>query len=180
MTTNDNWGYFEKDKNFKTPREIISIFTDCIGYGGNLLLDIGPRADGSIPGEQVRILRELGRWTNRHSEAIFGTEAGLPEGHFYGPSTLSKDSTTVFLFLPAKQHGEIVLKGLMNKISSVEVVGKGRPLKHKIVGKISWSPVPGLVFIRVPAGAHDRYMTVLKVKLDSPLKLYRGKGGLSS
>jgi alpha-L-fucosidase len=58
------------------------------------------------------------------------------------------------------------------------IVGAGVPLKHKIVGKISWSHVPGLVYINVPEGVQDKYMTVLRLDLDKPLKLYRGTGGI--
>jgi alpha-L-fucosidase len=58
------------------------------------------------------------------------------------------------------------------------VVGKNVDLKTKIVGKISWSHVPGLVYIDIPELAQDKYMTVLKLQLDGPMRLYRGKGGL--
>jgi len=78
LTTNDNWGYRPQDHNFKSHFELLSIFTECLGMGGNLLLDIGPKADGSIPSEQVAILQEFGRWTNKHAAAIYGTIAGLP------------------------------------------------------------------------------------------------------
>lgn len=179
MTVNNNWGWQPQDTAWKTPYEIIRIFADCIGMGGNLLLDIGPKADGSLPPEDVHTLKELGKWTRRHGEAIFGTVAGLPQGHFYGPSTLSKDSTTLYLFLPGKGSEQVVIKGLLNKIESVRVVGNGTKLNDKIVGKISWSPVPGLVYIPVPENVQDEYMTVLAVKLDGPLKLYRGRGGLN-
>ena len=178
MTINNNWGYQPQDTNWKTPYEIITIFADVISYGGNMLLDIGPREDGTIPDEQIHVLKELGKWNDKHSEAIFGTTAGLPGGHFYGPTTLSKDSTTVYLFLSGKINGAVMLKGLKNKINSVRVVGSQTTLTHKVVGKISWSPVPGLVYIDVPPQVQDEYMTVLKIKLEGPLSLYRGKGGL--
>lgn len=178
MTTNDNWGYRKSDTNWKTPYEVISIFVDAVSNGGNLLLDIGPKADGSIPDEQVNILKELGKWNRKHGESIFGTIGGIPQGHFYGPTTLSKDSNTLYLFLHGKTSGPVMVKGLDNKIKSVEVLGNGATLKSKVVGKISWSPVPGLVYIDVPATSLDTYITVLKVTLDKPIKLYRGKGGL--
>jgi alpha-L-fucosidase len=179
MTTNDSWGYYIKDTNYKSPYQIISIFADVISFGGNLLLDIGPKDDGTIPAEQINILTELGNWTSKHHEAIFGTTAGLPQGHFYGPSTISKDSTNLYLFLPGQQSGEVVIKGLMSKIKKISVLGSTISPDFTIVGKISWSPVPGLVYIRVPGESNDRYMTVLKVELNEKLKLYRGKGGLS-
>ncbi|MHC1705322.1 MAG: alpha-L-fucosidase [Tenuifilaceae bacterium] len=179
MTMNESWGFYKKDVNYKTPYEIITIFADAISMGGNLLLDIGPKEDGTIPDEQINILTELGRWTNKHSEAIFGTIGGMQQGHFYGPSTLSKDSTNLFLFLPGKVTGDVVVKGLVNNIKSITVVGTGTQLKSKIVGKISWSHVPGLVYISIPENVQDNYLTVIKLELDKPIKLYRGKGGFN-
>ncbi|HEY4324821.1 MAG TPA: alpha-L-fucosidase [Mucilaginibacter sp.] len=178
MTTNNNWGYHPDDTAWKTPFEVITIFADVVANGGNLLLDIGPKEDGTIPEQQVHLLKELGKWNKKHAEAVFGTLGGMPQGHFYGPTTLSKDSTVLYLFLPGKTSGSVVVKGLDSKIKSIEVLGNGAKLQPKIVGKISWSPVPGLVYIPVPENVQDEYVTVLKVQLDKPVKLYRGKGGL--
>ncbi|MFT3700794.1 MAG: alpha-L-fucosidase [Agriterribacter sp.] len=179
MTSNNNWGYHPDDSAYKTPYELITIFADVISNGGNLLFDIGPREDGWIPTEQVFLLKELGKWTNKHQSAIFNTVAGLPPGHYYDPSTLSKDSSTLYLFVPTHNTGKLVIRGLNNKIESIKVVGTNQQLTHKVVGKISWSPVPGLVYINeIPDTAMDGYMTVLEIKLDGPIKLYKGAGGL--
>jgi alpha-L-fucosidase len=178
MTMNDSWGYQAADTSYKTPFEIISIFADVIGFGGNLLLDIGPKADGTIPEEQVYILKELGKWTSKHQEAIFITQAGMPQGHFYGPSTLSADSLSLYLFVSGKSCGQVMIKGLKNTIRDASVLGTTVQLQPKVVGKISWSPVPGLVFIDLPEGSADQYKTVIKLTFDKPISLYRGKGGL--
>ncbi len=182
MTVGSQWGWQPWDTVYKSTHDIIHIFADVIGHGGNLLLDIGPKEDGTIPPGQVKVLDEIGQWTSKHAEAIYATRAGLPNGHFFGPSTLSADSTTLFLFLPHGVGGSAEIKGLDNKILSVEVLrdagsGPGVTLDHRVVGKISWSKVPGLVFIDVPEEAADPWMPVLKVKLDGKLKLYRGEGG---
>lgn len=179
MTINNNWGYQPLDTNWKSPYEVITIFADAISNGGNLLLDIAPKADGTIPAEQVKVLEELGKWNTKHAAAIFGSVAGISQGHFYGPTTLSKDSSTLYLFLPAGAKKQLMLKGIQNKINSIQVLGSNTSLPHKIVGKISWSPVPGLIYITVPENEQDEYVTVLEVKLDGPVKLYRGKGGLT-
>lgn len=177
MTTNNNWGFRHSDTNWKTPYEIIALFADVVSTGGNLLLDIGPREDGTIPDEQRHILTELGTWNKKHEKAIFGTIGGIASGHFYGPTTLSKDSTSLFLFLQGQTSGTIMVKGLNNQINDIQVLGNGTKLKHKVVGKISWSPVPGLVYIDIPKGVQDNYITVLELKLDKPVLLYRGHGG---
>ena len=179
MTINNNWGYQPQDTFWKTPYEVITIFADAISNGGNLLLDIAPMQDGTIPPQQVQVLKELGQWNKKHEAAIFNTVGGLPQGHYYGPSTLSKDSTTLYLFLPGKVTGNVVIKGLKNKIKNISVVGTSQKLQHKIVGKISWSPVPGLVYIDVPPTVQDQYMSVLAVELDGPVSLYTGHGGLN-
>ena len=178
MTSNDNWG-FHHDENWKTPYEIITIFTDVVSNGGNLLLDMGPKEDGTIPDDQVELLKELGAWNKRNGEAIFNTIGGIPQGHFYGPTTLSKDSTELYLFLQGNISGQLTIKGLKNKIEEITVLGNNAQLTHKIVGKISWSHVPGLVYINVPEGVQDKYVTVIKLKLDKAVDLYRGQGGFN-
>lgn len=177
MTTNDNWG-FHHDNNWKTPYEVITIFVDAVTNGGNLLLDMGPMEDGTIPAEQVTVLKELGAWNKKNGEAIFNTIGGIPQGHYYGPSTLSKDSTQLYLFVHGKNSGQLMLKGLENQIKDITVLGSTIQPTHKIVGKISWSPVPGLVYINLPEASLDKYVTVIKITLDKPIKLYRGQGGL--
>ncbi len=175
MTMNDSWGYQHNDNNYKTPNQIIRIFVDCISQGGNLLLDIGPKADGTIPEEQIEILEELGRWTNKHEEAIYGTHAGIPKDYFYGPSTLSKDSTVLFLFLEYKPIGPIAVKGLKNKINRIRVVGNGTKLSHDIKMKLYWSSKPGMLYIDVPEDVLDEQVTVVAVQLDGKVDLFEGE-----
>ncbi len=175
LTSNTSWGYQPDDLEYKTPEELISILAEITGKGGNLLLDIGPREDGTIPEEQINILKEIGYWTKKHDEAIFYTNAGIPDGHFYGPTSLSADSTTLYLF--TDDRSDLLIKGLVNNIKRATVLGTSIEIPVKVVGKISWSKVPGLVFMEIPAIAQDRYYTVLKLELDNKIKLYRGKGG---
>jgi len=185
LTTNNNWGYRPSDTSWKSPDEIIRIYTEVLGMGGNLLLDIGPRADGTIPEQQVEILKTLGRFNRKHAEAVYGTIEGLPEGHYHGSSVLSNDSTTLYLFVPSvKNHigvgvSTIMLKGIRNKILRSEILGSSTPIVLKTVGKISWSTVPGTIFMDVPLAGMDEHMTILKLQLDGPLRLYRGKGGFA-
>jgi alpha-L-fucosidase len=178
MTSNNNWGYQPQDTIYKTPFEIITIYVDAVSNGGNLLLDIGPKEDGTIPPAQVNILKELGAFNKKFGEAIFNTLGGLPQGHYYGPSTLSKDSSTIYLFVPGSLEGPIMLKGLNNSIKKVRLVGSDKTLTPKVVGKISWSQVPGLVYIDMPVNTKEKYFNVVAVELDKPVSLYRGKGGL--
>jgi alpha-L-fucosidase len=173
MTMNDSWGFQGNDRNYKTANQLIRIFVDCLSMGGNLLLDIGPRADGTIPEEQVRILKELGRWTQKHKEAIYETVSGIPLQYFRGPTTLSRDRQTLYLFLDSRPSGPILIKGLKNKVNRIRVVGDGTKLSYKLLGKQYWSETPGLLYIDVPPENLDDQVTVIAVLLDGPVDLYR-------
>lgn len=176
LTMNDSWGYQPNDKNYKSSNQLIRIFIDTISMGGNLLLDIGPKADGTIPRQQIDTLKEFGRWTTKHKEAIYHTKAGIPHGHFYGPTTLSKEEDRLYLFLPHKPNGPVVIKGLKNKINRIWVVGNGTKLRYKILGKQYWSDVPGLLYIDVPEAVLDPQVTVLCILLKNKIQLYRQQG----
>jgi len=178
VTMNDSWGYYPTDKNYKTPQQVIDLFVDCISKGGNLLLDIGPKADGTIPEEQVTILQELGKWTSKHKEAIYPTIAGIPYDHFYGPTALSKDSTILYLYVrDIPKDGKIVLKGIKNKIEESTIVGENGNLQQQMLCKVSWNKYPGVIYIDIPKEKLDNYYTVIKVKLDGEIKLYRENTG---
>ena len=173
MTVNDSWGWQPTDTNFKTPRRLLKIFADVIGNGGNLLLNISPRADGTFADEYAGILREFGRWTTKHAEAIYGTRAGLPDGHFWGPSTLSADGRTLYLMLPYRPSGPIVVKGLQNTVQRVRVVGTGVRMDWDVKMKPYWSEKPGMLYIDVPEESLDPEITVVAVLLNSPMEVYR-------
>ena len=176
MTMNDSWGFQYVDTNYKSPYILLRTFVDCLSMGGNLLLDIGPKEDGTIPAEQVAILKEFGRWTKKHKEAIYDTRAGIPAEHFQGYTTLSKAGDVLYLYLPYKPNGPIEVKGLMNKVNRVWVVGSGEIIPYKIYNKNYWSEVPSNLYIDVPEKALDPQITVVAVLLDGPVKLYRGAG----
>ncbi|QTE22215.1 alpha-L-fucosidase [Polaribacter cellanae] len=176
LTMNNSWGFQPNDKNYKTSNQLIRILVDCISMGGNLLLDIGPKPNGTIPKEQVAILKDLGRWTKKHESAIYGTRAGIPFGHFNGYTALSKDSTILYLYVDNKPNGPLLIKGLKNKVNRAWVVGNGTKLKTKVVGKQYWSQVPGLLYIDLPEHVQDKDVTVIAVLLDGKVDLYREKG----
>ena len=75
ITMNDNWGYNAKDKHFKTTAQLIGLLTETAAKGGNLLLNIGPRPDGTFPDESVQRLGEIGKWMDVNGGAIHGSTA---------------------------------------------------------------------------------------------------------
>jgi alpha-L-fucosidase len=175
LTINDSWGFRPQDLDFKSVRQLVRYFTETIGMGGNLLLDVGPREDGTIPTEEVERLEGLGGWIERHADAVYGTVAGLPAGHHYGPSTLSADLRTLYLVCFDAPRDSVAVRGLRNGVRRVTVLGTGAELGHHVTGGLD--AVPGVTWIDAPATADlDEYATVLAVELDGELDLYRGAG----
>ena len=73
MTLNDNWGYAAHDVRWKTTEDVLQKLIDIASKGGNYLLNIGPKADGTFPTESMNCLKEVGSWMKVNSEAIYGT-----------------------------------------------------------------------------------------------------------
>ncbi len=176
QTMNDSWGYYPTDTNYKTPYQILRTFVDCLSMGGNLLLDIGPREDGTICDEQVDILKSLGRWTKKHAEAIYNTRAGIPNQYFQGYTTLNPAGDVLYLYIPYRPNGMVELKGLVSKVERAWVVGRGDELQCKMFNQPSWSSIPGNFYIYLPDSLLDEDITVVGLKLDGPIKLYSGSG----
>jgi len=82
-TLNDTWGYKKDDHNWKTPEMIVFKLVDIASKGGNYLLNVGPTAEGIIPAESVKVLREVGAWMKVNGEAIYGT-GPTPFGQEFG------------------------------------------------------------------------------------------------
>jgi len=170
MTVNDSWGYQKRDHNFKSVRQIVRLLTECASQGGNLLLDVGPRNDGTITPEQEKILLGLGRWTHKHAQALYGTTAGIPKDYYYGPSLLSKDRTVLYLVCYDRPADGVYVKGIRNVIKRVSVVGGGE-LKSRRFMQALWANQPGILIIDLPGDAVDPDASVIKIELDGPLTL---------
>ena len=155
-----SWGYIPDDS-YKSPKYIITNLVDIVSKNGNLLLNIGPKSDGTIPEEQQQLLLAVGKWLNVNGEAIYGTRPwklygeGPTEviGGAFGDSKMkpftaqdirftTKGDTlyAISLDLPSTA---ITIKSLSGKavngiIAGVEVLGSSE--------KVVWSQKPnGLV-----------------------------------
>ena len=76
QTMNGMWGYKVKDQNYKTARDLIQLLVRTSGKGANLLLNIGPQPDGSLPAAALNRLEEIGKWLSKNGETIYGTTGG--------------------------------------------------------------------------------------------------------
>lgn len=160
-TMNDSWGYQPYDKNYKTPNMIVRTLADVISMGGNLLLDIGPKSDGTIPEEQIEILKNLGRWTSKNQHAIYETTRGIPFDNYKGKSSLSFSKKSLFLYLEeAKNFTKIY--GLATKPHSVNIIGD-----PSAIVKMDYSAekILSLNFSNVK---FDKDVTVVEITFDSP------------
>ena len=176
VTMNDNWGWRISDTNFKTPQQCLELLIETVSLGGNILLDIGPTETGEIKPVYADTLRYMGAWLKAHGEAIYGTRAGLPAGHYWGPSTRSPDGQTLYLFVYGSQP-QISVRGLMNKVKRVTVLGhEDQPLNFAARGGAWWVPLPGFLWVDIRPELMHPHVSVLKVELEGPLELWRGLG----
>lgn len=163
-TMNDSWGFQPYDKHYKSSNMIIRTLVDCISMGGNLLLDIGPKADGTIAPEQVKILKDLGRWTNKHSEAIYETQAGIADGHVNAKTALSKDKKQLYIYVDFKTTKGIVLKGIKSTIKKVEIIGSKAEVKSTKFNDTDY-------IFDVKENDFDNDVTVIKVSFNEEIQL---------
>ena len=75
----NSWGYVT-DLKLNSPATLISRLVDTVSKNGNYLLNISPKADGTIPEDQQNILLEIGRWLDTNGEAIYGTHNWIQFG----------------------------------------------------------------------------------------------------
>ncbi len=73
MTLNRSWGFTARDSAWKSPSKVIENLIHIASKGGNFLLNVGPTAEGVIPEQSVKILRQVGAWLKVNGEAIYGT-----------------------------------------------------------------------------------------------------------
>ncbi|MCX5758869.1 MAG: alpha-L-fucosidase [Candidatus Hydrogenedentes bacterium] len=84
-----SWGYIEKDR-FRSVSSLVHELADIVSKNGCLLLNIGPRSDGTIPKEAQQILRGIGKWLRLNGEAIYGTRPWTTAGE--GPTAAASGS----------------------------------------------------------------------------------------
>ena len=143
-----------------------------------MLLDIGPKPDGTIDERQEAILLGLGEWIEPHREAIFDTDEGIMHRYFLGGSTITKDKKTLYLFVYDKPEENVCLKGLCNKIKDITVMHSGKKLNHIIHGGVPWFNIPGTTWIEMTAEDCHEHVTVLKVEIEGELEMYGGSGAV--
>ena len=128
QTMNRSWGYRIKDTDYKSAGFLIEYLVRTAAKGANLLLNIGPRPDGTIPEEAASRLREMGKWLKVNGESIYGTQAGEYSGE-WGVSTANGKTTYLHILDP--ERGELTLEDNGRKLTGATMLEDGRKVKFK-------------------------------------------------
>ncbi|GMQ64216.1 alpha-L-fucosidase [Vallitalea maricola] len=177
-TINSSWGYVPDDNHYKSLNQLIRMFCDCITMGGNMLLDIGPKEDGTIVPEEEELLIGIGNWIRDNEEAIYGTKEGIMTRYYLGGSTMSQDEETLYLFVYDNPKENVCLKGLCNKVKKATVLHSGKELNYEIHGGVPWFNIPGTIwFDLTPEDCHEN-VTILKIEVEGKIEMYGGSGAV--
>jgi alpha-L-fucosidase len=171
MTLNDSWGFNRGDDSWKSPKTIVANLANCARGGGNYLLNIGPRPDGSIPEETVTVLEAVGKWLDTNGKAIYGAERGS-----FGWNTnanYTRRGNTLYIhqqywpghtpaadWVPFFQPGAVIaIGGLKPKVLSARLLKTGQPVAFT-------QDEFSVRFTGLPEQAPDQPATVLEVECD--------------
>jgi alpha-L-fucosidase len=129
-TTNDSWGYKKSDKNFKSHAKLVGLLVGSAGRNANLLLNIGPQPNGKFPPEAVAQLEQMGAWTSRYGESVYGTRGGPVPPQPWGVTTQKKGRVYVHVLARDAVPGdEIALPGLKARVKRATLLKDGTPVK---------------------------------------------------
>ena len=179
--SNKSWGYI-KDDTFKSPEFVVHQLIDIVSKNGNLLLNIGPRADGTIPDEVQQVLLDVGAWLSINGEAIYGTRPWRTYGE--GPTKVAAGSfhdTDTAKYTPADfrfttkgddvyaiglawpTSGEVVIHSLAKTVGSepvrsVALIGG--------VAKLHFEQRADGLHVQLPAEPPAKYAYVLRLTFE--------------
>ena len=157
----ETWGYRswqERGNPQDKVNEKIASLIKVISRGGNYLLNIGPRGDGSVVDFEKEVLEKMGAWTNANAEAIYGTKAN-PFPHAFSWGDITTRDNSLYLFV-RKNNQTIDLNGFSGKITNVSVLASGEKCRYQQNLKSN------SVQISLPNNPENIPVTVLKVSFE--------------
>jgi alpha-L-fucosidase len=158
MTLNDSWGYQHADDNWKSSRQSIRNLISCMRDEGNYLLNIGPRADGSIPEESVRILTDVGQWLTRNGESIYPTETCQVRRSNY--ASFTRKGNTLYMHVHYWPGEIVAFSGLQTSVKSARLLASGK--------KVDFEQDRYRVrFTGLPAEPPDHPLTTIAMECDA-------------
>ena len=156
--TEGAWGY-QPGAKVKPLSKLIGLLVGAAGRDGNMLLNVGPRPDGTLDPAQVTRLREIGKWMDVNGASIYGTRGGPWLPGTYGAST-HRGKTVYVHVMKRPDSGVLELPALPVRVVSSSVLGGE---------KTSVSQGEGTLRITLPARQPDAIDTVVKLELAAPL-----------
>lgn len=169
MTMNAHWGWNEADQAWKSSKELLRNLIDIASKGGNYLLNIGPRADGTFPPAAVERLADIGAWMKVNGEAIYGTSASVFDALPFGRCTVRtasafswwREKSRIYLHVfDWPETREIVLPGLASPTKRAFLLSAPTdPLAVRLVGTS--------VHVALPEKAPDPFASVVVLELDT-------------
>jgi len=161
MTMNGSWGYQRSDDDWKTPKAVIRNLISCSRDGGNYLLNIGPKPDGSIPEESIRILSSVGQWMDKNGQSIYGSDRCQPRRSNY--ASFTRKGNTLFAHVHFWPGETVVVAGLMTKVRSAKLLATGQ--------KVEFVQDPMRVrFVGLPEKAPDEPVSTIAIDCESEPK----------
>ncbi|WP_223585164.1 alpha-L-fucosidase [Sphingobacterium sp. GVS05A] len=127
-TTNDSYGYSLTDMNHKPTAHFIQLLAKATAMGGNILLNIGPKGDGSFDEPDVDILKGMGLWMTKNKESVMGVDPSpLPRQQW---GVITKRKSTLYLHVFNRPKGELLtVGGLTAGIKSLSLLSSKKSIK---------------------------------------------------
>ena len=158
MTLNDSWGYQRADDNWKSSRTVIRNLIQCARDGGNYLLNIGPKPDGSVPEESVRILSEVGEWMHTNGHTIYESDPCQVRRSTY--ASFTRKANTLYMHVHFWPGEYVAISGLRTRVKAAHLLKSGIEVKFtqddfqtKLIG--------------LPADAPDSPVTTIALECES-------------
>ena len=129
MTFNGSWGYMPISPDWRSVREVVGLLNSATAGAGNLLLNIGPAPDGSVPPEAVERLEAVGRWLATNQEAVYGEVDRTAKRLESMPTGLwSLKGNTAYFWVTRWPGSELAIGGLKAPVVSASLLADGMPL----------------------------------------------------
>lgn len=163
-TINETWGYKAFDENWKSPSELIRQLADLASKGVNYLLNIGPDAEGRIPEESANRMRVIGRWLQKHGEAIYETRANPFPYAFPWGSITQRSGKLYLLFEKWPQH-PLQLHGLRNRVQKAYLLNSpDETIDHERT-EIDGLGIPSLT-LKLPSLPPDPHVSCIVLDIE--------------
>jgi len=128
-TMNGAWGFNITDRRYKSTADLVRYLVRAAGANANFLLNVGPMSNGKIQPEFVTRLREVGAWTSKNGESIYGTRGGPIPPHPWGVTT--RKGNTVYVHILDLPDASLLLPPLPSAVRSARLLNGGRPVDVK-------------------------------------------------